>query len=115
MGEEKEVRPLEKQTFPEITEKEAREQYKIYPDFELLDNKMTVVTYIITHNDYLAPLKMDMNREVINIHELRGFLQLFENTANSVRQKFNGWNHFGGKSNYIYPNGYVVNIKKIVK
>lgn len=107
---------LEEINFPEITEKEAREQYAIYPDFKLTGKGLLdVVVYAITDNGYLIPMRFSFQNKVLNIHELRGFIQMLEYNVDRIKNNFHGFNHFEGKPNYIYPDGLVVSIKKIVE
>lgn len=103
---------------PEITRQEAEESYPIYPKLVIRTTKgsISVLTYVISNNGYLAPIRLEYGLTTDKYLHLDYFSRLVLDlceTTDHVKEEFNGWTYFEGKSNFINKDGLVLSIKKI--
>lgn len=104
----------------EITLQEAQEKYPVYPKVNMIVNDylFDILTYIPTDNKYLAPLRLRlkdyMGNRVADLSEVNKFILDVMHSAEAIKTSFNGWSHFEGKSNFVYKDGVVVSIKKLI-
>ena len=101
---------------PEITLEEAKEKYPVYHKIELVKSEypLDVITYVVTDNGYLAPLRLRLEPDfIMEIHMVTNFMLEIVEMCTTIKEHFDGWSHFNGKSNYIYKDGIIISTFKI--
>lgn len=96
---------------------DLEKEYPIYPKIEVVFSEWPIdlITYIRTNNGYLAPLRLRYfdGQKGLNINDLGLFILDFKESVDTIIEKFNGWEHFENKANYIYKDGIVLTIYKL--
>jgi len=100
----------------EISLELANKKYAVYPKIEVVESEypLDIITYVVTDNGYLAPLRLRLGPDaVMEIHDITNFMLEIVEACETIKENFQGWSHFKGKSNYIYEDGIIISTFKI--